>query len=348
MELRLYQGNPPQCFAVTEDVDYLAVTHGFRNPGELTLKGTAREGRPVFAIGQTVVLAGGGEAFVIESVEINDAREGGSYTVRGRTHAGLLDSRVIEQSGYYTGCVALIARQMISDIISQPNRALPGVVLDIDTSLGYVAMFQPETGSLLNAVTSALSLDGLGLRSVFDPTAGVALLQVYEGADRSQSPPFAIFDADYDMLAKTDSRAAVRGTANAAYVLGENGGDGVPKKEVVERGGADTPARREVLLKFSQTSRTDYGTALTDTQYRGAMRAYAAAELAAMSANVLISGEVSAVSAPYIPGADYNLGDIVLVRAARNKPPARMRIDAIAETWARGEPYRTRLTFVPV
>jgi hypothetical protein len=355
MELRIYEGAPPALVAIADDMDSVRIKRGYRKPGEIVIKAPLRSGASLYAVGQTVLPMGFGEAFIIESVEIKHSNKTAKttnedkVTVRGRTHAALLDTRVITQSKYYAGTVSLIAQQMITDITTQTGRGLPGITLGFDTDLGVVTMYQPDQGSLLTAVERVLTLGGLGLRSVYQPETGEAVLQLYEGLERSQaaSPPLVVFDTDLDSISDTSVKRKSRGTANAAFVLGENTSQGVPKQETVELEGSDGPDRREILLRFSQTSKTDYGTQLTDTQYRGAMRAYASSYLAKMNGGAYITGGVSSKSSPYKEGADYAVGDIALIRPKGVASTIRARIDAIETIWAKDAEQISRLVFAP-
>ena len=344
MELRVYKGDMPALSGVAEGFTYIKRTGMYQQPGEIIVKGPLRGDAGAahqLTPGMTIWRRGTREAYIIETVTLEpdaNAPDNVMQTARGRTHAALLERRIVT-GGYYQGTAADIVRQMAESILNQSGRGFPNVSLSIDRSLGDVTEYRPRPGTLLSASLEILRGSGLGLRSVFDLITGMASLEVYEGADKTSGGAKVMLDPSFDSISNARSRGTVRGSANAAYVFGDTDNQtNLPKTEVVDPASLTGYARREAAVMFRIS-----GAGVTDAQYRSAMRAYGNIMLRTLSREISISGSVGPGGQSYKPGEDYCLGDIVLARVGGSGQFTRVRVSGLAEEYT---PERSDITII--
>ena len=259
---------------------------------------------------------------LIVCVEVDDDAKTDKLTVRAKLTAARLDERVVMYTASYTN-----AEQGMLGIVQQNLRGLP---LAVGPAKGYEEQTpgQVSWGSVLTAVDDIAAASGLGYRVAAGP--GMAeTFEVYRGVNRSTpgSPDYVGFFGDAaGNLSSLKLTEDVSGIKNVAIVCGQGEGAARRMVEVDLSGGGE---RRELYVDardLAQTTTSADGTETTrpDAEYDALLYSRGLAKLAETAGGLTIKAELR--QSMLLFGQDYELGDILPLRAAKYGVAVRVRV----------------------
>jgi len=296
---------------------------------KLTVNSTPAN-RKAFPVGTRLAMNKSLRVMVVETLEDNDSEDGKSLlTITGRSLEKIMIDRIahgvlddttttpkwsitddpksIAEYMYHYICVlgSLDAGDIISDVAEGSSLFPPDT---IDPPVDEVTVeFEPIT--LYDAETQLCDIYGLGFRIVRDPVTAELYFDVYTGCDRTTAQtdlPAVVFSPDLENLTNVTQFDTIASYKNVAYVFSPVG------YEIVYADGIDPSVegfeRRVLLVNATDITDTDPPTASAKMIQRGLD------ELAKNRPFKGFDGEISQESR-YIYGVDYNLNDLVEVRA---------------------------------
>jgi hypothetical protein len=272
------------------------------------------------------------ESYLVMEIEtLENKRTSGEsmLNIKGRSLEKILDDRAPttytmvgdpnsqQQKLVFTGVPAEIARKVFRDInilgLQDVGDILPGVFEgngglypeDTIPEPTEVVTLEMEPTTLYEVTKSICELYDLGFRLVRNPATWQLYYDIYTGSDRTSSQNDldpVIFSPDLDNLQDTTELTTTVLSKNIAYVLSPVGHEIVFAQDVVNAvSGFD---RRVLLVKADDITDTDPAVASAKMIQRGKE------ELAKNRSFSAFDGELSQTSR-YMPGRDYNLGDLV-------------------------------------
>lgn len=193
-----------------------------------------------------------------------------------------------------------------------------------------------DRGSVINStfyqtqldidIIKLLAIDGLGIKGSYDNISKKIMVDMYEGADRSEGNPDGnapvIFDVKYDNVISSEEKNSITHVKNFAYTLGVDT-DG---KRKIEQCGTDTGMnRREIAVDGGDISDS------SELQTIG--------KSALSVAEKMITVSADAIRGSFVYNRDYFLGDICTI--AGNK----LRLVKVEIVYEAGKADQVYLTF---
>jgi hypothetical protein len=223
MELYVYQGDNRDLIGIVSLYSNFRAVWRFDEPGEFTLRIPLDgiKGLRAFEPGLWLWPQGAREIFIIETVTLSqtEAREEAELT--GRTASALLARRVIPDTTIGKGTHGQLIAGLVESVFSQPERTFPGLTVDIDTTMGDTIQYQPQAGSLLDAVQELCQGAALGFETLFDPVGKGLTFRVYQARDLSVVGQglTVVFDPEYENITDYEFSDSIEDMANIAYVI---------------------------------------------------------------------------------------------------------------------------------
>ena len=317
------------------------------------------------------------EAYVIETLTVNDTDKGLTLKAQGRTASCLWARRVMTDVVRLTGTHGAVINALFNAVTSKPYRAFPHWINGVDISLGEYITYMTDTGAIIDLVGMVAKDAALGYKTVFDPRALKLTFRIYAGIDRtSPAGKNVVFDPEFENLSDAEYTDSVQDYANVIYATGANDQDsGVPFRwtgyKPPNPGSSQNDItgydRYEGIATFD-TSQTQDGRATAQTfdtwvdssggyvstmgdnptpisniSYNHSMGAFASKELAARKRKNMITGQINTNSVLYRQRLDWDIGDIVTVSDRRINLINRERIKEIETSFDAGV-QTTRIT----
>lgn len=285
---------------------------------------------------------------LIQSVEVDDNAKTAKLTVRAKMTACRLAGRVVYYTESYTH-----AGQGMRDIVAHNLRGLPLSAAALPADLTDTALAgQVSWGSVLDAVEEIAAASGLGFRVAVD-IALAESFEVYRGIDRSVpgSPDYAgFFGDDAGNLASIQIKEDVSGCANVAIVCGQGEGSA---RRMVEADLSGGNARRELYvdardLAQKVTVAGSTGTTektLTNAEYDALLRARGLAKLVDAAGSLSVKAQLAQTMLLF--GRDYELGDILPLRAAKYGVSVKVRVAKIKIVYEKTKSIEATLEVIP-
>lgn len=286
------------------------------------------ENRTRFPVGTRLAMNESYRVMTVKTVEDSTDDEGrATLKISGDSLEHILADRIAIAS--WTGLTSTtkwtitdqpadIVRKIFHDI------CVTGVITQDDVILGVVEdsifptdtiaepsetitySFEPTT--VYDAIKNLCDLYDIGFRLVREPLTNVLYFDVYMGSDRTTSQstlPAVVFSPDLDNLHNTTELTTLSSYKNVAYVVSPVG------REVVVATDVDPNVasfeRHILLVRADDITDTVPADATAKMIQRGKE------ELAKHRQFSAFDGELSRNS-QYVPGVDYNLGDLVELR----------------------------------
>ena len=241
-----------------------------------------------------------------------DAEKGWTMTVSGMGLKSILGKRVVWNQTNLDGTLEAGIRTVVTDAIINPSvadRKISDIVLE--TAHGYteeitVQLFGENVATWLQEICTQY---GYGWDVAIHN--GKYEFRLIKGVDRtfSQSAvPPVVFSQDYDNIAESEYTEQKSDYCNVARIGGE--GEGTSKR-MTETGSASGLDRSEVYVDGSSVSSN--GEIITLATYIKMLQAYGDQFLSGKTMNTTYTGKVID-NGMYVPGVDYDLGDIVQIQ----------------------------------
>lgn len=280
---------------------------------------------------------------LIQSVEVDDNSKTARLTVRAR----LTVCRLAERAVYYTESYTH-AGQGMRDIVQHNLRGLPLTVPELPADFEDTALAgQVSWGSVLDAVKDIAKASGLGFRVAADDALAESF-EVYRGIDRSVpgSPEYVGFFGDAaGNLASIKLKNDVSGNKNVAIVCGQ--GEGAARRMVEVDLSADGK-RRELYVDARDLSQTviENGAqhTLTNVEYDALLQARGLAKLIETAGCLTVKAQLA--QRMLLFGQDYELGDILPLRAAKYGVAVNVRVAKIKIVYERTKSIEAALEVV--
>lgn len=286
---------------------------------------------------------------LIQSVEVDDDAKTAKLTVRAKMTACRLAERVVYYTESYTH-----AGQGMRDIAARNLRGLPLDAPALPADFTDTALAgQVSWGSVLDAVEDIAAASGLGFRVAVDAALAESL-EVYRGVDRSVSgsPAYVgFFGDDAGNLASIQIKEDVSGCANVAIVCGQGEGSARRMAETdLSAGGARRELyvdARDLAQKITETSADGSTTEknLTDAEYDALLRARGLAKLAEAAGTLSIKAQLAQTMLLF--GRDYELGDILPLRAAKYGVSVKVRVTKVKLVYEKTKTIEATLEVIP-
>ena len=263
----------------------------FFSPGEfrMTLKGKAHLSS-AYALYEPVSKS----CFIIEGYE----EEGGKTTLSGRSLEALLEKRILDGRGRYSGNAEKAVRLAVEKSTSG-ERSLSGMILGDVSGLEGEGYFESDYRNLSEFAYSTLRTFGAAYRVELSGNTPVFI--VVTGKDRSrnqtQNTP-AVFSESMGNVTDGRVKIDISEHKNTAYVLGA---DGRSVTVVTEASPFD---RRELFVSGRDLYPEDFA---TEDEYFEALKSRGLETLSRYGGAVTYSG---CASGGLRFGVDYDLGDI--------------------------------------
>lgn len=259
----------------------------------------------------------------IESVLLSSSAEDGDYlTIKGRSAELMLLWRVVTLRSYTSASTTAegiirdnLNTELIPSSIFTSDNYIP--FLSLETAHGWEDYTTRQfTGKTLFNITQDLCESfGYGFKFVWNG-AGFTI-KLYKGTDRSYSQDtnsYVIFSPEFDNLTSSEYIKDSSNYYNTAIVAGQ--GEGYDRT-IVNVFSEDCIGfkRRTLWIDARNSSKTQSGGELTDTQYRKQLKEQGAASIAEHKRIESFEGEVF-TEGSFKYGEDYFLGDKVAVENA--------------------------------
>lgn len=317
----------------------------FKNPGELKIVSALEDGfKTRLPIGCFVSHTQTGEVMMVEDhITTKDARGETVISTTGRSlEAPVLENRIVGAEGTFpkvgddgdflmedhstqTQIVSLIQAHTEAAYLVDDNDEIP--YLTTSTDISSVLTSEPrklQSGTVHERVLELLAIDNLGIKTIRPSYTGTnATFKIHRGIDRSSSVVLSIDSGDVEQYEALES---IRKLKNSVLVVGTH------VQVVVHQGVTSGYSRRWMTIDAKDVDEK-YTAPITPTEVttiaarlatRGRQALAKQKKLSLSSANISQNG----LSIRYRD--DYNLGDIVTVRAD-GIPGTKMRVTEHAE-----------------
>lgn len=317
----------------------------YKDPGELKIVTNLEEGfKTRLPIGCFVSHIQTSEVMMIEDhVTTKDVNGEAVVTTTGRSlEAPVLENRIVGAEGTFpkvgdegdflmedhstqTQIVGLIRAHTEASLLVDDNDEIP--YLTTTTDIATVLTSEPrklESGTVHERVLELLDIDNLGIQTIRPSSTGTnVVFKVHQGIDRSSSVVLSIDSGDVEQYEALES---IRKLKNSVLVVGTH------VQVVVHQGSTSGYSRRWMTIdakdideKYKEPlTSPEISTIASRLATRGRQALAKQNKLSLSSANISQNG----MSIRY--REDYNLGDIVTVRAD-GIPGTKMRVTEHAE-----------------
>jgi hypothetical protein len=317
----------------------------FREAGELKIVSNIEEGfKTLLPTGCFVSHTGTDEVMMVEDHITNKDIEGeATVNTTGRSlEAPVLENRVVGAEGAFpkvgddtdfnmndnstqTQAVGLIRAHTEASLLVDDNDEVP--YLTTTTDIGTVLTSEArkiQAGNVHERVLELLAIDNLGIQTIRPSYTGTNVtFKVHRGIDRSSSVVLSMDSGDVEQYEALES---LRNFKNSALVVGTH------VQVVVHQGSTSGYSRRWMIIDAKDVDEK-YKEPLTGTEVTAIASRLATRGRQALSKQrkiSLSSADISQNGLSIRYRTDYNLGDIVTIRAD-GIPGTKMRVTEHAE-----------------
>jgi len=280
-----------------------------------------------------------GQILEIEKTVDQGGKGSQFVTVKGKEAKTILTQRLVEPTTTANYTAVGVAETVIKNLVKSQigstataNRIHPLVNVTTDQTRGSSVTVSSRFVMLSEEIRKAALASSMGSSFSFNPTTKLLDFECYEGTDRTASQsvnPRMIISTDYDTLKSASVKTSYATYKNLVYAAGQGIGTARNIRKVYSGTEPSGAARREVF--------SDMRELFTSTE----IDAKGANVLAGLTTQKFIDAK-ALVYSQYVLGTDYNLGDIVTVKAYDENLDT--RITAVKESWANLS-YEIDLTF---
>lgn len=317
----------------------------FKEPGELKIVSNIEEGlKSTLPVGCFVSHTGTDEVMMVEDHVTNKDRDGEAViTTTGRSlEAPVLENRVVGAEGSFpkvgddtdflmedhstqTQAVGLIRAHTESSLLVDDNDEIPYLTTTTDITASLTSEARKiASGTVHERLMELLEIDNLGIKTIRPSYTGTQVtFKIHRGIDRSSSVVLSMDSGDVEQYEALES---VRKLKNSALVVGTH-------VQVVVHQGVTSGYSRRWMTVDAKDADEKYNEPLTSTEINTIKNRLAARGREALAKSrklSLSSADISQNGLSIRYRKDYNLGDIVTVRAD-GIPGTKMRVTEHAE-----------------
>lgn len=260
-------------------------------------------------------------------IETKQIKADGGVMVAGRFLEAVLEQRVIDRGGCYSGAAAEVAARIVADYCLGGERRIPLLRMGDLSYSGAAVSAMPMGKTVGAALRDILTEQEAAFRIVPDIGAAEMVLEIYRGKDRTNRQTehsWCIFSPSYyNVLARVFETSCDR--KNFAYVAA--GDEANPLVVTVDK--TEGAARRELYVKSS--ARQEEG--MSAAAFRQALYDEGAARLEEYNISDRVECRVDVANAAF-----FELGDRCAFQDADIGVYAEGRVTEITESIEKGAP----------
>jgi hypothetical protein len=354
MELWLYEEETNDVVGIIGSFSSICINSKYDMPGEIQIN-MPINGELLAKTNMIVYPSGIREAYIIETIEIKEDKDGNKAVINGRSLSSLLDRRCLYRNKNYNGNGAQIIKDMMDDTFSETKRQFPHFAYDIDVSLGTSITYSTMPMTLLEAVTNTCKAAGLGMVCEWDKYTRSATFRIISGVDRTQnggSGAVVIFSLAHENITNINYVDSVQNLNTALYVLGESNASGNRKYVEVDPFSYTGYRRFEGIYESGQSSVTDQSSensfelvdpwddsgeapppiVLSSNDYKNSLITAGMEEIQNRMRVKTAEGDLVVSSKFFVFKEDYDIGDIVVVENKLSQTHVESRIVGAEES----------------
>jgi hypothetical protein len=358
MEIWFYEEETNNVVGMIESFSSICISSNYDTPSDIKII-TPIEGELIVQPNMIIYPSGGREAFIVETVEKNEDKNGNKATISGRSLTSLLDRRCLYRNKNYNGNGGLIIKGMMDDTFSEAKRQFAHFTYDINVGLGTSITYSTTPMSLLEAITNTCKASGLGMICEWDKHTHSAVFRIIEGIDRTKNGNTGMvvtFSLAHENITNVNYVDSVASLNTALYVMGEANETGNRKFVEVDPFSYTGYRRFEGIYESGQSSVTDQSSdnsfglidpwddsgeasppiILSKNDYRNALITAGMEEIQNRTRIKTAEGDLVVDSKLFTLGVDYFLGDIVAVENKLSKTYVESRIVGTEESFENG------------
>ena len=325
MEVRIFDGGM-NLISIIENHTSLLWRRLYNEPGNFTLTCPITKANvDCLKPGNIVWVKGKADAGLIEQRILDQSGHTNRIQATGRFLPAILNRRLIYPTSYFNGKTEEIMRSMFSQAVAFPNVVL-GELQGFDETVEFQALYK----NLLTYEENLAKSANFGFR--FRPNFGTKMItfEIYKGLDRTKSQtdrPRVVFSEEYENLNSIKYTENTQLHKNVCVIGGQEN-EGYKYYETVGDTTSTGYNRRETYYEASDVS----SEGLTWAQYVAALRAKGQMVLDQSRAADTFECTIR-INGNFVYGRDYDVGDVVTIEKPSWGLSKDMRLTEVTEVY---------------